>query len=252
MAGQKKSETRIEKICVTELTESVSLYKAMKKRNLKNSDLDAIGAKLLRVSMTGDEAIEQIVANPRLFEAVNLRIADESGRHVTDRVKARKFSLLTFDSKALAGGFAVLVVMVSVYAYLTSGGDDSKLDVAVEQAVPETKTIADYLPEPAPVKVVNIAKRPPVRKRPVERRRTPKIVKTEQIPANNIEEFYALTAAGNLDDHVRDGKIIRVDMSPSSLYSLGVNLPLENEANSIRTEILVGTDGVAHAIRRVD
>jgi hypothetical protein len=64
-------------------------------------------------------------------------------------------------------------------------------------------------------------------------------------------EFYALAHAGNLGEAGEDLRIIRTELSRSSLFALGVNLPIENETEKIKTDLLVGADGVAKAIRFV-
>ena len=47
------------------------------------------------------------------------------------------------------------------------------------------------------------------------------------------------------------GRIIRVDMQRSSLFALGVNVPLENGPDAIKADLLIGPDGMTRAIRVV-
>ena len=65
-------------------------------------------------------------------------------------------------------------------------------------------------------------------------------------------EFYALTAAGNPSENGEELRVVRAELSRSSLFALGVNMPIENESEKIKTDLLVGADGVARAIRLVN
>jgi hypothetical protein len=65
-------------------------------------------------------------------------------------------------------------------------------------------------------------------------------------------EFYAVTFAGSPGEAGEDLRIIRADLPRSSLFALGVNLPVENETTKIKTDLLVGADGVVRAIRLVE
>lgn len=223
----------------------------MEKRNPKNSELDAIAAKLLRSAMPGADAIEHIVSGRQLFESVNSRIAAEAGQRQANGAVGSGFS---FGARSLAGSFAVLAIVAAVFAYIIPKNDEPI--AAIEAPVHEEQIISDdpaqFAAAPVSVSFEPPAKRRPVRKLKQDTRKAVKAAKPRPVAAGKIEEFYALNGDGNLDDRVRDGKVLRVDMSPSSLYSLGVNLPLENGAASIKTELLVGPDGVAHAIRLVD
>ena len=64
-------------------------------------------------------------------------------------------------------------------------------------------------------------------------------------------EFYPLSYAGDPSETARGGRVIRVDMSRSSLFAMGVDLQLENESDSVKADLLVGPDGVARGIRLV-
>ena len=82
-------------------------------------------------------------------------------------------------------------------------------------------------------------------------RRAKNLEKPKKPPVENFAgEFYALTNAGNLED-AAELKIIRTELSRASLFALGVNLPIENETEKFKTDLLVGSDGVARAIRFV-
>ena len=48
------------------------------------------------------------------------------------------------------------------------------------------------------------------------------------------------------------GQVVRVEMKRSSLFALGVNIPLENDDTVIKADLLIGRDGVTRAIRMID
>jgi len=64
-------------------------------------------------------------------------------------------------------------------------------------------------------------------------------------------EFYALSYAGDPNETERGGRIVRVDISRATLFAMGFDLPLENESETVRADLLVGSDGVTRAVRVV-
>jgi hypothetical protein len=64
-------------------------------------------------------------------------------------------------------------------------------------------------------------------------------------------EFYALADMSS-NESVAGGRVIRVDLPRASLVSLGVNMPLGNDKQLIKADIVVGPDGVPRAIRVVE
>ena len=47
------------------------------------------------------------------------------------------------------------------------------------------------------------------------------------------------------------GQIVRTEISRSSLFAMGVDLPLEGANEKIKTDLLVGPDGVVRGVRIV-
>lgn len=64
-------------------------------------------------------------------------------------------------------------------------------------------------------------------------------------------DFYALPFAGISEEPNEELQILRVDLPRSTLFALGLNLPLEGEDQKVKTDLLVGSDGVTRAIRLV-
>jgi hypothetical protein len=65
------------------------------------------------------------------------------------------------------------------------------------------------------------------------------------------EAFSPLAFAENLEEAKLAGQVIRVELSRSSLLALGVNPPTDDENLKVKTDLLIGADGVAQGIRGV-
>jgi hypothetical protein len=86
--------------------------------------------------------------------------------------------------------------------------------------------------------------------RPAERT----VTRTRPTSARHVDdqnEFYALSYAGDPNETERGGRIVRVDISRATLFAMGFDLPLENESETVRADLLVGSDGVTRAVRVV-
>lgn len=82
-----------------------------------------------------------------------------------------------------------------------------------------------------------------------------KIVKEEspQVAKKEPQKiFYSLPFAENSETGNENLQVVSTKLSRSELFALGVNLQLENENSTVETELLVGDDGVARAIRVVE
>lgn len=75
---------------------------------------------------------------------------------------------------------------------------------------------------------------------------------TASARAEAEKEFYPVTYTGDGAETVRGGRVIRVDLSRSTLFAMGMNVPLENESPTVKADLLIGPDGVTRAIRLVD
>jgi hypothetical protein len=245
----------------------------MRNRNFKNEELDRIGRKLLDAGKTRREEIERIISSPTLFEAVRARIETERRER---------------DSKSFFGGwasvriwnwqnavaalllFAVSAIGVMVFSKFTVRLQFDR--AAVPQTSPEIEQIknspispTDRIIEDSPM-VATVAKA-----KNSTAGKSRKIIKLNasavlsakaQKPARrvtlqpqrekSVSEFFALAFAPNSREIGEVMRIVPAELSPSSLFRLGVNLPIENDSEKIKTELLVGTDGVVRAIRFVN
>jgi len=227
--------------------------KAMNKRDIKNGELDAIGKKLLKSARLSGDEIDSIVGKPALFDAVRVRIAD------IEEVSVRKTTLFNWKLTGAIGSTAALL-LVSLYFGLFSN-TETAVGPSLNQVPPPVFTVMD---DPSRQNFSEVAAARPERPEapPVSRPAAVKADYREEVrPARSMRQpapvkderpFHALGFAGNIEDAVRGGHIVRVDMPRSALFALGVDLPLENDAAFVKTDVLVGSNGVPRAIRFVE
>ncbi len=230
----------------------------MRKREINNLEIELIGKKLIENDLLPLSEIDRIVANPDLFDLINKRIAAiEKPLAEIHASRSRKWIPAAGFSLAC---LAVLAVLASSFM--------TKMDVAEHVPAPVSIEVPDAAPDvarsevpPKPVvaklsadraqnlddleiKVEKAAyRRPPVRKANV--RKAP-------ITAEPETEFYPVAYTGDPAETAGGGRIIRVDLERSSLFALGVNMPLENDHAMVKADLLIGMDGVTRAIRLVE
>lgn len=248
----------------------------MKKRDLQNEKLDKTGRRLLAATRASAEDLDRIVASPQLFDGVKARIRAEQQRESKPKTFFGDWqnSLFRNWQKAAAALVVLLFFSFGALGLIVLNKYDSSPPLAERIAVPQfqfpiapigiSKPVETFAapPEIAETKYSESKNRAVFRKavfknesdvlpKRAPRRKNPAVVKrpTEIEPEG---EFYALTPAGNpAGEAGEDLRIIRTELSRSSLFALGVNLPIENESEKIKTDLLVGADGVAKAIRFV-
>ena len=63
-------------------------------------------------------------------------------------------------------------------------------------------------------------------------------------------DFYPLTYEASLAP-LESGRVVRVELPRSALISMGLPMSMERVGGSVRADVLLGDDGLAHAIRFV-
>jgi len=76
-------------------------------------------------------------------------------------------------------------------------------------------------------------------------------IQAKQTDGPKQADFYALSYTGDPAETDAGGRIVRVEMPRSSLFALGINLPLENDDGPIKADLLIGRDGSTKGIRLV-
>jgi hypothetical protein len=238
----------------------------MKKRDLQDEKLKIVERELLRGGKLSDAEIEKIVAAPQLFERVRANIKTEESRRETKVKNVFALPNLQFWNwqKSILAFAAIAVLIVGAAAVFVRFSNSPEM---AQQPVIEEKQFAaapvekqpetvspqiaetpenDFQPRQiASLKKAKSKNNPPnLRKSARAKKRLPQ--KFEDQPE---EPFMALTYAGNLANE--ESQIVRVEMSRARLLALGVAVQTENESEKIKTDLLVGSDGVARAIRLV-
>lgn len=246
----------------------------MDKRNLQNEELDRIGRKLLEAARLRNAEIENAVGSPQLFDAVKARIENERRSRNSKSIVSgwTNFRLWNWQSASVP---ALLLLIVGVTGLIVFNKSASRQQIE-RAAAPEIRPKAEPVEIqssattqfsenlPATVKTKSpVIESPKITKQKAFIGKTLKTGKSDsgktkppkrfQLKQNEpAGEFYALTVAGNPVEGGEELRIVRAELSPSSLFALGVNLPIENESEKIKTDLLVGADGVARAIRLVN
>lgn len=225
----------------------------MQKRNLNKKTFDQIGRKLFESSAIPSHQVDRIVSNLHLFDMVQARIAADTASQLNTQPTRSIFLYLRQNVFIFA---TVVVLIVSAFGAVILFRQEKDLravtinEVKIPDAVPDAAR-PEVPPQPfvgklsagraskANFRVENAAA---IKLRPKIKR---------EITAREVN-FYPVGYTGDPDETSVGGRIIRVDMDRSSLFALGVNLPLENEDETVKTDLLVGSDGVTRALRIVN
>jgi len=215
-------------------------------RNVEKNKLDEIGKAVVKAGSMPGQNIDEIVANPDLFDGIRQRISSET------RGGKRAIGILR-PGFTIAG--SVLLIAMASFAYFglrsqpqvtgRSAPIPVKTDEPKRFTNPDVVVQRPQVRENAPVRPERVtmnrqAERSVTRPRPISARH-----------ADDQNEFYALSYAGDPNETERGGRIVRVDISRATLFAMGFDLPLENESETVRADLLVGSDGVTRAVRVV-
>jgi len=222
----------------------------MTKREMDNKTLDAIGKKLVRSGRVPASDIDKAVSNPRLFLLVNQRIESPgSGRRSL-------FQFIRQQRVAFAGAAILLIVVLGVVSLLRPARTlDTTRELRVSAARPEMDAPPVFPPQERKTGKLSPGGAPIDNDIRVERAmaRTP-VRKYRPRPQPEPEgEFLPVAYTSETLDTSGGGHIIRVDLKRSSLFALGVNLPLENNDDEmVKADLLIGKDGVTRGVRVVN
>ena len=243
----------------------------MNGKNLQNERLDRIGRELLETTRMRSEEIERIVAAPMLFDKVKARIEVEHRARESRGFFGLWRNLPSRNRQTIFAASAVSAILVfGLFGVFFFKKSAQQIEQVSAPAIPksresfetnQTPQIAVSAPEiekkvKSLIKPRTIVRETDFKKVNLKARQfapNTKLVKRpsrdETVPGG---EFYALAFAGNTGGIGEELQIVRAELSRSSLFALGVNLPIENESEKIKTDLLVNADGLARAIRFVD
>jgi hypothetical protein len=218
-------------------------------RNVEKVKLDEIGKALVKAGSISVQNIDQIVANPDLFDGIRERISSET------RGSRRAIGVMR-PGFAAAGTIVLIAVASFAFFSLRSGPTQvvgritpqpAKTEETKRSAVPDNVVVVTQpvLRDSAPARSERIS----MGRQPERSVMRPKPMSVGRV--DNEDEFYALSYAGDPNETERGGRIVRVDISRATLFAMGFDLPLENESETVRADLLVGSDGVTRAVRVV-
>jgi hypothetical protein len=226
----------------------------MKKNELSKQETLLLADKVLGAVRISEEEVDRIVASPRLFDPV--RSAIESGVMAEPRESLPAFHMLRWQT---------VMATVSVVTFVAAAvGLSDLLSPAAPSPIARTvvtnPTTADVSSPttrgsgPEEREIYSIKQPEQRRRKAVATRKTKR--KSAQTPgpaeSESFSEFYALTYAGDLKESQENGQLVRVELPRESLFAMGIKIPTENEADKIKTDLLIGEDGIVKAIRLVN
>ena len=238
----------------------------MNKHDLQNERLDRIGRKLLEARKVSIEEIEKIVGAPQLFDSVKARIKNEQPCRKPKSSLGDWSNLFVWNRQNAAGAFAILIILAVCASVIIHKREDSAQ--LIEQTIkPEIQPQITQIENPLPTSEIKETKIRAVKNgvsiqqvtfkaemsKFQNRARKLRLAKLSQnLKEQSPEVFYSLAVSGNWQADGEDLQVVRAELSESELFALGVNLPVENESAKVKTDLLVGRDGIARAIRFVE
>jgi hypothetical protein len=220
----------------------------MKKKGAKNYEIKGIGDKVLNAVRLPDEEIDRIAGAPYLFDRVRAGIAEQTAVETPDPSPGWTFRYAfgaVFAVLVLAAGFGMIDVARQYLAApdLASGVEVITPDAALDEDLADLPYVPETEATPA---VFHRASKP--RKREISRK--PDDIKTARARnEREMGEFQALTYAGETGEPGEGGRIVRVELSPASLFAMGIDVPVENSAEKVRADLLISADGVMTGVR---
>jgi hypothetical protein len=155
---------------------------------------------------------------------------------------------------AMAAAAALVVIALSALRWGWSSGDNVERtglpsSAPVPAQVPNNPAPPLTVPDEPKPELVRQSERQPVPKglRPAARRGP---AEGEAGDLEIVTGFFPLTYAGDLAA-LESGHVLRIEMPRSALVSFGLPMNMERAQETVKADVVVGTDGLARAIRFV-
>jgi hypothetical protein len=213
---------------------------------LEKKTLDEIGKAIVRAGALSSREVDTITAKPELFDSIRARVSSVTNKPASRHVVRAKL-VGALSSMALVGAVALAFVVFKTKPVDVVHGPPPS-GTATREATKFTepdKVVSADLPRTtaSQPRVERISAKPEI-----------KFNRPRQSAAQQIRyegDFYALSYAGDPNETDRGGRIVRVDVPRSTLFAMGIDVPLENETETVKADLLIGSDGVTRAIRVV-
>jgi len=213
---------------------------------LEKKTLDEIGKAMVKAGALSSGDIDRITANPELFDSVQARVKLASNKPTPKRLVSTR----------LVGAYSSIALVVIAVALALVVFRMKPVDVA-HGPLPVTPKTQDTTRFTVPDKVVpsNLPRTDAQpRAERISSKPEIKLSRPKQSAAQQIRyegDFYGLSYAGDPNETDRGGRIVRVNVPRSTLFAMGIDVPLENETETVKADLLIGSDGVTRAIRVV-
>jgi len=218
----------------------------MERRNLQPDGLDLIGEKLIASAVLSENEIEKISASPYLFKAIRSRAEVIEDKRFAAWIRPLAFGFSSVGALFVAAAVGIFLMSE---APLRAIRTTSEIRVSLVSSQSGIVPMRDF--EIDSITDVEADARPASSRPQTASYRKPQRDRSHKTVAEKLPdlEFYPITLQGDPNEMARGGRIIRVEMPRSALFAMGVNVPLENGAETITADLLVGPDGVTRAIR---
>lgn len=226
------------------------------KEKFSDDKIDLLLQKIVNDAAFDDASVDEIADSPQLWWSVQRKIkAEASAMANTGEGLLRRWLLL--------GASISVAALLVAFFFVPRPAENTDEQVAIAPARSlrdESKNLADQVKStenpaiaPKATKSIETASKPTtfVKKSVVERNSPrPQQPKSKATVAgsepNEVKsEFIALSYARNPES----GQIVRVKVPSSMMVSLGLVTSVEKPSSLVNADLLVGDDGITHAIR---
>lgn len=230
----------------------------MRKGRFDDRTIDAAGKRLIVSRRTPLSEVDHVVSDPQLFTKVKARIAAEQSADVPGSISASLWSLTSRHATAFGVVLALFVVAAGLIAnrMTTTSAQFAKskqhVDVPDRPTTPVTPPVPlDEIDVVAPAPIAPRSERPQIERASYRRTGIRDARPQTARPRMNEDHFYAVSYTGDPAEADTGGRIVRVEMSRSTLFAMGINVPLENDEGTVKADLLIGRDGSTRGIRVV-
>jgi hypothetical protein len=229
----------------------------MRNRNADKYTLDQAGRQLLAAARLSDAEIDGITASPQLYPQLYRKV--KARMRAGETRPERSIPWFHWAKHASAYGAVIFMVLAAAGYFYLSGIAPVPANEVAERQVPvlPPEAARHSVPPEPPVEIRSTSRAAEINVRPerasARQIRTVQEARPQRAAYREPDaEFYSLTFAGDPYETARGGRVIRMDVSRSALFAMGVDIPLENGPESVKADVLVGPDGIARAIRIIE
>jgi hypothetical protein len=225
----------------------------MKRRNLTNQNIYEIGQKVLKSYRATDEDINAVIAAKDLFDPVRTAMRPGARPNAGNSSFTQNPSRILVVRLAFAAVAALFIAALCGAYFIRNRGPLPEVVKGPNQPAIETQPWSDIgrIEEPhRPNRAAIFARENPHRSNKPVMPRTPQ---PSSVEPEEVGEFQAVTYTGKAAETGSSGQIVRVRLPRSSLFAMGIELPVENQStDKIKADLLIGEDGVMKAVRIVN